>query len=72
MLQNRNYNMKEVIFLVKIRITFVDNVEGRKELSDSIENIEKSFDIINKSKIYKGRGTSLYSNIYLDASPKKK
>ena len=58
--------------MIKIRITFVDNEEGCKELSDSISNIEKEFDIINKSKIYKGRGTSLYSNIYLDASPKKK
>lgn len=58
--------------MVKIRITFVDNKEGRKELSDSIENIEKGFDIISKSKIYKGRGTSLYSNIYIDAFPKKK
>ena len=41
--------LKEEIYLIKIRITIVDNVEGRKELSDSIENIEKSFDIIKKN-----------------------
>lgn len=58
--------------MIKIRITFVDNEEGCKELSDSISNIEKEFDIINKSKIYKGRGASLYSNIYIDATPKRK
>ena len=57
--------------MIKLRITFVDNEEGRKELSESIAKIENNFDILNKSKVYPGRGNSQYSNIYIDASVKK-
>lgn len=57
--------------MIKLRITFVDNEEGRKELSESIAKMEKNFDILNKSKVYPGRGNSQYSNIYIDVSVKK-
>ena len=48
--------------MLKIRITFADE----KELQQGLEQIEKSFIILNQSKIYKGRWKTAYSNIYLD------
>lgn len=57
--------------MVKIRITFVDTPEGNKELQKSLKAIQDKFIIINKSKVYKGRGSSQYSNIYLDLENKK-
>lgn len=54
--------------MLKIRATFVDNERGKKELKDFLELLKKNktFDVINESKVYKGRGNSQYSNIYLD------
>lgn len=57
--------------MLKIRITFVDTLEGNKELQKSLKAIQDKFIIINKSKVYKGRGSSQYSNIYLDLENKK-
>lgn len=57
--------------MVKIRITFLDTPEGNKELQESLKAIQDKFTIINKSKVYKGRGSSQYSNIYLDLENKK-
>ena len=57
--------------MVKIRITFVDTLEGNKELQKSLKAIQDKFIIIIKSKVYKGRGSSQYSNIYLDLENKK-
>ena len=40
------------------------------QLKKAIEKLEKDFDILNKSKIYRGRGESKYNNIYLDVENK--
>lgn len=56
--------------MLKIRITFVNDLEGEKELDNALINIKKNFEVINKSKVYKGRGASNYSNIYIDVRGK--
>ena len=56
--------------MLKVRITFVDNEKGRKELDYAKEKLAKSFNILNESKVYEGRGNSQYSNIYLDVEAK--
>lgn len=57
--------------MIKFRLTFVDNEKGNKELENVLKELKKSFDIINESKVYKGRGNSQYSNIYLDVEAKE-
>lgn len=57
--------------MIKVRITFVDNPEGNKELQESLKVLNANFTIIQESKVYKGRGNSKYSNIYLDLQNKK-
>lgn len=52
--------------MLKIRVTFVDDEKGNKELKDFIGMIEKKQTVLNQSQIYKGRGKSIYSNVYLD------
>lgn len=52
--------------MLKVRVTFVDNDEGREELMNIEKTLNKDYEIISKSKIYKGRGESKYSNIYFD------
>lgn len=52
--------------MLKIRITFASETE----LAAAIKKIEANFKILNQSKIYKGRGSSAYSNIYLDVENK--
>ena len=54
--------------MLKIRITY--NREDKKELEKAIEKVEKDFDILNKSRVYQGRGKSKYNNIYLDVENK--
>ena len=54
--------------MLKIRITY--NREDKKELEKAIEKLEKDFNILNKSKVYQGRGESKYNNIYLDVENK--
>ena len=56
--------------MLKLRITFVDDKNGNKELSEAKEIINNNFEIINISKIYKGRNNSKYSNVYIDVSGK--
>ena len=56
--------------MLKLRITFVDDKNGNKELAEAKEIINKNFEIINISKIYKGRNNSNYSNVYIDVSGK--
>ena len=48
--------------MLKIRITYAD----KKELEIALEKIKKEFNVLNISKEYRGRGTSAYSNIYVD------
>lgn len=57
--------------MLKLRITFVDDKNGNKELSEAKEIISKNFGIINISKVYKGRNNSKYSNVYIDVSGKE-
>ena len=52
--------------MLKIRMTFVDDEEGNIELKEAIDKLSKEFDIVNQSDVYKGRGKSKYSNIYID------
>lgn len=54
--------------MLKVRATFVDNEKGNKELEDflSLLSKNKKLNLISQSKVYKGRGNSQYSNIYLD------
>jgi len=52
--------------MLKIRVTFIDDPNGNKELEQLKEDIENNYKILNESKVYKGRGKSLYSSIYLD------
>lgn len=56
--------------MLKLRITFVDDKNGNKELEEAKEIINKNFEIINISKVYKGRNNSKYSNVYVDVSGK--
>lgn len=56
--------------MLKLRITFVDNENGNKELQKALSKINNNFEIINKTDIYKGRNGSKYSNIYLDVENK--
>ena len=56
--------------MIKVRITFVDNEKGNIELKDSLSTLEKEFEVLNKSRVYKGRNGSQYSNIYLDLEKK--
>lgn len=62
---------KERIKLLKIRITFIDDEKGNKEVLNAIENLKDKYTIINQSNIYRGRGSSKYSNIYLDLEENK-
>lgn len=56
--------------MLKIRITFVDDAKGNKEVENAKEVIKENFIIVNQSRVYKGRGTSMYSNVYLDVEAK--
>ena len=56
--------------MLKLRITFVDDKNGNKELAEVKEIINKNFEIINISKVYKGRNNSKYSNVCTDVSGK--
>ena len=52
--------------MLKLRLRFVDDEAGRKELDEALEKIENDFKVISKSKEYRdGRG-SKYSRIYIE------
>lgn len=48
--------------MIKIRLTYADDEE--KDIA--IEKIKESFEVLNISREYKGRGNSQYSNVYID------
>ena len=50
--------------MIKIRLTYADDEE--KDIA--IEKIKESFEVLNISREYKGRGNSQYSNVYIDAN----
>lgn len=56
--------------MLKIRITFVENKNGIEELEQAKKILKKEFNVIQESKIYKGRGESQFSNIYYDVESK--
>lgn len=56
--------------MLKVRVTFVDNEKGREELNAALSKLEKDFNIISQSNIYRGRGKSQYSNVYVDLENK--
>lgn len=55
--------------MLKLRITY--NRNNKDELEKAIDLIKKEYDIVNRSKEYKGRGESLYNNVYVDIELKK-
>lgn len=58
--------------MIKVRLTFVDTREGHSELTGAIKILNDNCIVLNKSKVYKGRGTTKYSNVYLDIESKCK
>ena len=56
--------------MLKIRLYFIDDEEGREELERGIENLEKNFEIISRSKVYNNSKGSKYSRVYLDVKNK--
>ena len=56
--------LREVIKMIKIRLTYADDEE--KDIA--IEKIKENFEVLNISREYKGRGNSQYSNVYIDAN----
>ena len=56
--------------MMKIRLTFVDTEEGNRELCNALNKISDIFTVIQTSKVYKGRGNSKYSNVYLEIENK--
>lgn len=52
--------------MIKIRLTYVDNEKGHKELEQIKKLLGSGATIISTSKEYRGRGNSLYNNIYMD------
>ena len=54
--------------MIKIRLTYSNN----KEKEITLNKIKESFNVLNISKEYKGRGNSQYSNIYIDIENKNK
>lgn len=55
--------------MLKLRITY--NRNNKDELEKAIDLIKKEYNIVNRSKEYKGRGESLYNNVYVDIELKK-
>lgn len=56
------FNLEEI--MLKIRITY--DQEKTTELEDFIKKLNDHYRILNQSAPYKGRGNSVYANIYLD------
>lgn len=50
--------------MIKIRLTYADN----EEKNIALEKIKDTFQVLNISREYRGRGNSQYSNIYLDVN----
>ena len=55
--------------MIKVRLTYVTD---SKEEQQVIEVLKEKFNVLQVSKEYKGRGTSQYSNLYIDIEPKRK
>ena len=55
--------------MLKIRITY--SREDEKELERALKKIEKEFNVLSKSRAYRGRGESKYNNVYIDVENKQ-
>ena len=56
--------------MLKIRITYEHDKPN--ELENILDYLNQQYRILNKSKPYKGRGQSAYSNLYLDIEKEPK
>ncbi len=52
--------------MLKVRVTFTNDNEGLKELEDIKKHLKGKFTVLNESKHYLLRGSSMYANVYLD------
>ena len=50
----------------------MDTPKVYSELAETIKILNDNYIVLNQSKVYKGRGTTKYSNIYLDIELKGK
>ncbi len=57
--------------MIKLRAYFVDDKKGNIELEEALKKINKEFNVISKSKIYKISRGSKYSRVYLDIENKE-
>ncbi len=57
--------------MIKLRAYFVDDKKGNIELEEALKKINKEFNVISKSKIYKNSRGSKYSRVYLDIENKE-
>ena len=57
--------------MIKLRAYFVDDKKGKIELEEALKKINKEFNVISKSKIYKNSRGSKYSRVYLDIENKE-
>lgn len=56
--------------MLKLRITYQN--DKPHELQEALNIIEQQFDIVSRSREYKGRGLSKYNNVYLDVEINQK
>ncbi|MBP3906946.1 MAG: hypothetical protein J6D47_20935 [Peptostreptococcaceae bacterium] len=52
--------------MLKLRITYSNEAEK----DEAIKAIEKTFNILNVSRVYPGRNGSKFSNVYIDVDLK--
>ena len=52
-----------MLTLIKVRLTYVKG---------SIDKLNECFEVINISKVYQGRGSSKFDNIYIDLEVNEK
>ena len=57
--------------MLKIRLEYVDNQNGLKELQKALKTLEKDFTILSKSKPYHNRNkNSSYKRLYVEIEEK--
>lgn len=49
--------------MVKVRLTYVRDSEEEQAI---IDKLNECFNVVNISKVYPGRRTSKYDNVYID------
>ena len=56
--------------MIKIRLTFSNDEKGLIKFAEALDNIKRTFNVLSVSKVYKGRGESKFSNVYIDVENK--